>query len=43
MPWKGGKILVWDVSCPDTMASSHSSLASREAGSVALDAEYNKT
>ena len=43
MPWKGGKILVWDVTCPDTMAPSHPSLASREAGSVAQEAEYKKT
>ena len=43
VPWKGGKILVWDVTCPDTMAPSHSSLPSREAGSVAQDADYKKT
>ena len=43
MPWKGGKILVWDVTCPDTTAPSHSSLASREAGFVAQKAEYKKT
>ena len=43
MPWKDGKILVWDVTCPDTMASSHSSLASREVGSVAQEVEYKKT
>ena len=43
VPWKGDKILVWDVICSDTMAPSHSSLASREAGSVAQDAEYKKT
>ena len=43
VPWKGGKILVWDVTCPDTMAPSHSSLASREAGPVGQDAEYKKT
>ena len=40
VPWKGGKILVWDATCPDTMAPSHSSPASREAGSMAQEAEY---
>ena len=43
MPWKGGKIFVWDVTCPDTVAPSHSSLASSEAGSVVQEAEYKKT
>ena len=43
VPWKGGRILVWDVTCPDTLAPSHSSLASREAGSVVQEAEYKKT
>ena len=42
VPWKGGKILVWDATCPDTLAPSHSSLAVREAGAVAADAEYKK-
>ena len=43
VPWKGGKILAWDVTCPDTMAPSYLSLASREADSVAQEAEYEKT
>ena len=41
--WKCGKVLVWDATCPDTLAPSHSSLAVREAGAVAADAEYKKT
>ena len=43
VPWKCGKVLVWDATCPDTLAPSHSSLAVREAGAVAADAEYRKT
>ena len=42
VPWRGGKILVWDATCPDTLAPSHSSMAVREAGAVAVDAEYRK-
>ena len=35
VPWKGGKVLVWDATFPDTLAQSHASLAAREAGAVA--------
>ena len=42
VPWKRGKVLVWDATCPDTLAPSHSSLAIREAGAVAADAEHRK-
>ena len=42
VPWKRGKILVWDATCPDTLAPSHSSLAIREAGAVTADAEFKK-
>ena len=42
VPWKQGKILVWDATCPDTLAPSHSLLAIREAGAVAADAEFKK-
>ena len=28
VPWKGDKILVWDVTCPGNMVPPHSSLAS---------------
>ena len=42
VPWKGGKVLVWDATCPDTLAPSYSDLASREAGAVAEEAERRK-
>ena len=35
VPWSGGKVLVLDATCPDTLAPSYSSLATREAGVVA--------
>ena len=42
VPWKRGKVLVWDATCPNTLAPSHSSLAIREAGAVAADAEHRR-
>jgi hypothetical protein len=42
VPWKGGKILVWDATCPDTLAPSHITMAVREAGAVAANAEHLK-
>ena len=42
VPWKGGRVLVWDVTCADTLAPSHRQLASREAGAVATSAEQRK-
>ena len=36
-------MLVWDATCPDTLAPSYSTVAVREAGAVAADAEYRKT
>ena len=42
MPWKTGRVLVWDATCPDTFAPSHISLATREAGAVAAQAEQRK-
>ena len=42
-PWKGRKVLIWDVTCPDTLAPSHLTLAVREARAVADDAEFRKT
>ena len=41
-PWKCGCALVWDATCPDTLASSHVALAAREAGAVADQAEKQK-
>ena len=32
VPWKSGKLLVWDATCPDTFAPSYNGLASSEAG-----------
>ena len=43
LPWKCGRALVWDVTCPDTYAPSHLALAAREAGAVAIQAEQRKT
>ena len=34
---------MWDVTCSDTLAHSYVSLAVREPGAVAADAEYRKT
>ena len=42
VPWRNGKLLVWDATCPDTFAFSHSSLAFGEAGAVAAQAEVRK-
>ena len=39
VPWKSGKSLIWDATCPDTYAPSYSTLASAEAGLVAGQAE----
>ena len=39
---KSGRVLVWDVTCPDTYAHSHIMLATREAGAVAAHAEQRK-
>ena len=41
--WRCGRALVWDATCPDTYASSHVTLAAREAGNVAIQAEQQKT
>ena len=30
-PWKKGKLLVWDATCPDTFAPSYTSVSSGEA------------
>ena len=39
MPWKCGKLLVWDATCPDTFAPSYVSQATTAAGEVAAQAE----
>ena len=35
VPRKGGKVLVWDATCPDTLAQSHTSLAAAILGTMA--------
>ena len=35
-------MLVWDVTCTDTLATSYSAVASREEGTVASEAERRK-
>ena len=42
LPWKKGRILVWDATCPDTFAPFHLGLAARGAGAVADQAEERK-
>ena len=42
VPWKRGKVLVWDATCEDTFATSYVSKATREAGLVAKHAEERK-
>ena len=42
VPWKNGKLLVWDATCPDTFAPSYISSAISEAGAVASLAEQRK-
>ena len=39
VPWKCGRPLVWDATCPDTFAASYSAVASSEPGLVATQAE----
>ena len=41
-PWSMGKTLVWDFTCPDTLAPSHVAQSSAQAGSAAAVAEQNK-
>jgi len=43
VPWARGKCLVWDFTCPDTLAPSHIHKSSLAAGSVALEAEVKKS
>ena len=42
LPWRCGKVLVWDATCPNTHALSHVSAAVRGAGIVAAQAEQQK-
>ena len=39
VPWKCGRVLVWDATCSDTLAPSHRTLATREPRAVTADAQ----
>ena len=41
-PWKSGRLLVWDATCPDTFAPSYRAHATVEPGRVAAGAEDRK-
>ena len=41
-PWSNGRCLVWDYTCSDTLAQSHVSATSVEAGKSASQAEKKK-
>ena len=42
LPWANGRCLVWDFTCPDTLAANHLNRAVVSPGSVANDAEVRK-
>ena len=41
-PWSKGRSLVWDFTCPDTLAPSHVRQSSLAAGTAAVEAESKK-
>ena len=41
-PWQMGRTLVWDFTCPDTLAPSHVSQSASQAGSAAILTEQQK-
>ena len=43
VPWANGRCLVWDFTCPDTLAASHLNRAVLGSGVVANDAESRKS
>ena len=43
VPWANGRCMVWDFTCPDTMAASHLNRAVMSPGAVANDAESRKS
>ena len=43
LPWANGRCLVWDFTCPDTLAGSHFNRAVLSPSAVANDAEHRKT
>ena len=42
VPWSRGRCLLWDATCPDTLAPSHLHRSSIEAGAAAAEAELRK-
>ena len=42
VPWEHGKCVVWDFTCPDTLAPSYRAVAVSAPGSVAAQAEMRK-
>ncbi|CAH1375490.1 unnamed protein product, partial [Tenebrio molitor] len=42
IPWKGGKALLWDVTCRDTLAATYIPLISKNAGDAARLGEDTK-
>ena len=43
LPWANGRCLVWDFTCPDTLAGSHLNRTVLSPSAVANDAEHRKT
>lgn len=43
LPWANGRCMVWDFTCPDTLAASHLNRAVVSPGAVANDAENRKS
>ena len=42
VPWKNGKSLIWDATCPDTLARSYRAAATSSTGELAAGAETRK-
>ena len=42
IPWNRGRVLICDVTCPDTFAPSHGPLAAKGAGLITTQAEERK-
>ena len=42
LPWRSGRILIWNATCPNTFAPSHIDLVARGPGAVADQAEERK-
>ena len=43
LPWANGRCMVWDFTCPDTLAASQLNLSVRSPSAVANDAESRKS